>query len=151
MKKNTGVIVILVLAVGVLGFFGGMKFSEFQRIQKRSGGNGQFQMGPNGQSMGQTNGKSQTQTGSVGRPITGEIIQIDETSVTVKTQDGGSKIIILSGSTTYSKTTEGSKSDLSVGTTIGVFGTENTDKSVTAQTIQLNPQFGKTNASPSAK
>lgn len=61
-------------------------------------------------------------------------------------QDGSSKIVLFSDFTTYNKTSEGSKSDLKVGEKIAVFGTDNSDGSVTAQSVQLNPQLRMTNS-----
>jgi hypothetical protein len=55
--------------------------------------------------------------------------------------DGSSKIVILSDSTNYSKTDKTDKTSLKTGDQVGVFGSDNADGSVTAQTIQLNPQF----------
>lgn len=72
------------------------------------------------------------------RQVVGEVINKDETSFTVKLPDGSSKIVLFSGKTSFNKTQEGSMSDLKEGEKVGVFGTENTDGSVTAQNIQLN-------------
>jgi hypothetical protein len=134
MKNNTMIITILLVVVGIsAGFFGGMKYSDYQRAQMRNNGNRQFQGGANGQIPGRTQGG--------GRPITGEIISKDDKSITVKTEGQGSKIIMLSNTTTYSKTAEVTLEDIAIGDKVGVFGTENSDKSMTAQNIQLNPQF----------
>jgi hypothetical protein len=75
------------------------------------------------------------------RTITGEIINIDDTSITVKTDDGSTKIVLLNDKTSYSQTSEVNKEDLNVGEKIGAFGTTNQDGSVSAQNIQINPQF----------
>lgn len=80
------------------------------------------------------------QRGQNFRPVNGEIISADEKSVTVKLPDGGSKIVILSEKTSINKAAEATKEDLKVGEKVAVFGSENTDGSVTAQNIQLNPQ-----------
>ncbi|EKD67236.1 MAG: hypothetical protein ACD_48C00525G0002, partial [uncultured bacterium] len=56
-----------------------------------------------------------------------------------------SKIVVLSGTTTYAKSTDGSQTDLKVGDRVNAFGTTNTDGSVTAQSIQLNPPQGRIN------
>lgn len=66
-------------------------------------------------------------------------ISSDDKSITVKLQDGSSKIVLLTDTTSISKSTEGSKSDLKTGEKVAVFGTENSDGSVTAQNVQLNP------------
>lgn len=133
MKTNQIVpIAILVIAVAAGAFFGGMKFDQYQRTTGR--GNRQFTGGLNG---GQPMGRN----GLGGRPITGDIIKKDDTSITVKTQDGSSRIIMVSGQTIYNKTSEAAFTDLALGEKVGVFGTENSDKSITAQNIQLNPQF----------
>jgi hypothetical protein len=73
------------------------------------------------------------------RPSVGEVLSVDDKSVTIKMQDGSTKIVLLSTATTYSKSNSGTKSDMTTGTTIAVFGTENSDGSLTAQNVQLNP------------
>lgn len=87
------------------------------------------------------------------RPVTGEIIQSDATSATVKLADGSTKIVILTDKTTINKAEAATKDDLKIGQTIAVFGSENSDGTVTAQTVQLNPQLRMGDlggASPSA-
>lgn len=73
-------------------------------------------------------------------PTAGEIIGADEKSITVKLQDGSSKIVLLSEKTQINKAEKATKEDLKKGEKVAVFGTENPDGSVTAQNIQLNPQ-----------
>ena len=73
------------------------------------------------------------------QPINGEIISSDETSVTIKLQDGSSKIVLLSDSTSINKAESGSKEDLKEGEKVLVLGNSNSDGSVSAQSIQLNP------------
>jgi len=144
MKKNNIIFTILLVVVGVgVGFFGGMKYIDYQRTQGRGSGSRQFQGGA-------ISGQIQNRNGLGGRPVTGEVISKDDKSITVKTQDGGSKIIILSNTTIYSKTSEGTIQDITVGEKVGVFGTENSDKSMTAQNVQINPQFqARTTPTPS--
>lgn len=71
--------------------------------------------------------------------IAGEITSVNDNSITVKMTDGSSKIVILSSSTTVSKSTDAQKSELKVGEKVSVFGTPNTDGSVTGSNIELNP------------
>ena len=71
----------------------------------------------------------------------GEVLNVDDKSLTVKMPDGSSKIVILSDTTVISKSDTTAKSDVKVGDKVGVFGTDNSDGSVTAQSVQLNFQF----------
>ncbi len=136
--KNKSLImtVVAVLIVGVVAFYGGMQYQQRQRPNfagLRGGQNGQ-----------QFQGRGNLQGA---RPINGEIISQDDKSITVKMQDGSSKIVILSDQTMINKSSEGSKSDLKTGEKVAVFGTENSDGSVTAQNVQLNPQIRVFNGS----
>lgn len=127
--KNTVITVILVLVVGAGGFFGGMKYQQGKRPDfARQFGQGQ------GVRAGQGQGNRQGF-----RPVNGEIISSDDKSITVKLQDGSSKIVLFSDKTTINKAAEATKDDLKSGEKVAVFGTENSDGSVTAQSIQLNP------------
>lgn len=133
-------IVVAILALGG-GFFTGMKYQQSKTPQRgaftRNGQN------PNGFQRG----------GNGGGRVVGQILSSDSGSITVKLQDGSSKIVILSGTTTIDKAATGSVTDLTVGQNVAVFGQTNSDGSVTAQNIQLNPQLrefggGNGNRSP---
>lgn len=129
MKNNIiAIVVIVVLLAGGGGFFAGMKYqqSKSPRFGNFSGdGVRQFQQ----------------RAGSGLRPVNGEIIGVDDKSITVKLSDNSSKIILLTDTTALNKSTEGSREDLKVGERIAAFGTENSDGSITAANIQLNPTF----------
>ncbi len=73
---------------------------------------------------------------------------MDSDSITVKLADGSTKIVLFSGTTTYSDTITASQTDLKVGGEVSVFGTANSDGSVTATSIQITPQFGRVMPSP---
>ena len=131
--KNAKIITIVLIIVALGGgFFAGMKY---QQSQSPAGRGGNFQGGRSG-TFGQRG------AGQAFRPVNGDIISMDDKSITVKLQDGSSKIVLLSDITTFSKSTNGSKSDLKKGEKVAVFGTENSDGSVTARNVQLNPQAG---------
>ena len=142
MKQNTIVAALIAAVVaGGLGFVGGM---QYQKTQTPARVAGQFPGGQNGQPRnfqggngGTGNGAARTGGGNFGQPVSGEITSVDGQTITVKAQDGGSKIVVLSESTTINKTSEGSSADLADGTQVMVIGTENSDGSVTAQNISI--------------
>lgn len=146
--KPMYVVGIAVVAIA-LGFFGGM---QYQKRQVRTtfangvpGGNGQFFRQAGGRQGGQN-----VRFGGGNRPVMGEIVNQDEKSMTVKLPDGSTKIVILSATTSYNKAEPGSQTDLKVGDSVGVFGTTNSDGSVTAMNVQINPMMRGMQASPSA-
>ena len=120
--KLIHVVIILVL-VGAAAFFGGTKYAQSMRSNFRQNfqGNRQFST----------------------RPVNGEIVSLDDKSITVKMPDGQSKIVILSATTQINQTTKADKTDLKEGSMVAAFGSENSDGSLTAQNIELNPQFGR--------
>ncbi len=140
--KNNNLIIAAVIALvvgGGAGFFGGMKYQQSQTTAARAAG------GPGAAGLaGRGTGARGTGAagGSAMRPVVGQILSQDATSITVKLADGSSKIVLLPSSATYSKTSTGAKTDLKVGDQVGVFGATNSDGSVTAQSVQENPNFG---------
>lgn len=119
--------------VGAGAFFAGMKYQQ----SKQPAFSRQFA----GQ-QGARTGQGQVQGNRQGlRPVNGEIISKDDKSITVKLQDGSSKIVLISDKTSINKATEATIDDLKSGEKVAVFGQENSDGSVTAQNIQLNPTF----------
>ena len=142
MQKNSIIITVVVaVIVGAAAFFGGMQYQKMQRGSLAFGGAGGA--GRFGNRAGGANGGS--------APVTGQIISSGASSITVKLSDGSSKIIILSQSTAINKQASGTTADLKTGTNVLVLGTTNSDGSVTAQTIQLNPMMrGFGGARPSA-
>lgn len=126
MKKILPIVIILIV-VGAGTFFAGMKYGQSKTPQRQ----GFQQTGAAG--VGFRNNRDSAGFTS------GEIVAKDDQSVTIKLQNGGSKIIFYSDSTEISKFTSGTSSDLEVGKTIMVNGKTNDDGSITAQTIQLRP------------
>ncbi len=134
MKNNLLIIIIvIVIIVGAGAFFAGMHYQKTKQPVSRFGQGQGMRMG-----MGNRMGF---------RPVAGDIIASDDKSITVKLQDGSSKIVLLSDKTTISKTADATRSDLKTGEKVAVFGQENSDGSVTAQNIQLNPMFRGTQGS----
>ena len=77
--------------------------------------------------------------GRNGNGAAGTILSVDSNSMTVKLNDGSSKIVLLTGTTTINKAATASASDLTTGETVSAFGTTNTDGSITATNVQINP------------
>ena len=128
--------IAVTLIVGVGAFYGGMKYAENKATAGRQQRTQQFSGNAGAGFSGGTGGG---QRGGGGF-ISGEILSKDDKSVTVKLQDGGSKIVFLSDSTKITKSTDGALSDLEVGQTVSINGTANSDGSITAQTMQLRQQ-----------
>lgn len=132
--KQSPIITIIVAVVFLAGgFFADMKYQQMQATKASNASTGfgsQNQFGRGGR------------TGGL-RPTTGEVISTDSTSLTVKLQDGSSKIVILSEKTQINKAEAAMKSDIKTGMRVAVFGTDNSDGSVTAQSVQLNPELGR--------
>lgn len=149
--NNKILTIIIVILVGVGTFFAGTKYQESKSptFARQFTNNGQ-ETRMNGQFQG--NGNNTNRMGF--RPVMGEIISSDDKSITVKMQDGSSKIVLVSDSTDINKADKANKEELKVGEKVSVFGTSNSDGSVTAQSIQLNPiirAVNNSNSTPSAK
>ena len=91
MNNTMTTIVMVAILIGVVAFFGGMQYQKSRQTNFSGGSRSQGRFG-----------------GMQGaKPITGEIIKQDDKSVTVKIQDEGTKIIILSEITSINKATSG--------------------------------------------
>lgn len=134
MKKNNLLpIIIVALLTTVGGFFAGVKYQQSKQPSRAN-----FRMmGEAGENLPRNN------LGSDNQMIRGEIINQDSESVTVKLTDDSSKIILISDETKINKASEGSTDDLKTGEQIMIFGKQNSDGSVSADQIQLNPEFGR--------
>ena len=134
MKNNT-VIIIAIISLA-LGFGGGYLFKNYQVGKMRPNFGSQL---PDRQRNGQGLQNGQGPQVGFGGMVMGEIVSQDENSITVKIQDGSTKIVILGDSTKYSKTQNIDKGELSTGNQVRVFGGASSDVSITAQNVQLNP------------
>jgi hypothetical protein len=132
-RKYIFITLVALVLVGAGAFYAGTKYQQTKLQNARSRFLEQGS-GPGGQ-FGQ-------RAGATGiRPVSGKIIDRDEESITVELADGSSKIILLTESSVINKTEEASSEDLSEGVEVMVFGQENSDGSITAQNIQINPEF----------
>lgn len=138
------IFIVVLLAVGGGMFLAGMKYQDSRgtsvaATSQTPGGarNGNMQGG-----SGNMQGPPNMQGGSSNMPggfASGEVVSQDNKSITIKLQDGSSKTIYFSSSTTVSETTTGSTGDLKTGQTVVVIGSNSSNGSVTAQSIQIRP------------
>ena len=147
-NKNTltivAVVLIIVAAVG--GFFVGMQYQRSQTGAAfrqfgggANGGNGAFVRRG-------ANGGTQTFT-----PVRGQVLSLGSGTMTVKEQNGSTRIVVLGSNTSYSQSQAASISALKQGDTVMVVGNQNSDGSVTATDVQINPQgLGKPSGAPAA-
>ncbi len=95
MNKTIIIFIIVLIVVGGGAFYGGMLYGKSQGGSRASAG---FQnLTPAQRQQFGANGNRQGRVGANGNNFTaGQVIAKDDKSVTVKLQDGGSKIIFLS-------------------------------------------------------
>jgi hypothetical protein len=88
---------------------------------------------------------SSTRAGFAGRggagagAVIGQVTAMSSDSITVQLANGNSDVVFYSSSTPITEPTQVSPSVLTAGTNVMVGGTQNSDGSFTAQTIQVRP------------
>lgn len=127
MNKNIIVFVVLMIILATGGFYAGMQY----QLQKRTGQFGNSTFGgrfitrsPNGQNS---------------RSIRGQVINLSSGNLTLKLPDGTTRIVILSSSTTFVQSVKINKNDLKTGDAVSIFGVANSDGSLTAKDVLINP------------
>lgn len=144
-KINLTSVVIVVVLVAGISFFGGMKFGESKGLVGGPMAQGGLQRGgpgnfaPDGaRTVGTGQPSARTGNRAAGGGFSsGEILLKDTKSITIKLATGGSQIIFFSTSTPIMKSTGGTSADLIVGESVMVSGPANQDGSINAQTIQI--------------
>ena len=138
--------VSLSLVFLIVGFASGVLYQKNQFKNTITNRIGQFQTGEGmGRGAGRNNQNGQgsgmgLRNGAGSGAIFGEVTKIDDTSITIKTVDGGSKIILISDSTAFNKSTSVAKTELKVGSQVRVDGTTDTSTgSVTGKSIEIDP------------
>ncbi len=126
-KKLVAPLAVAIIVAGGLGFYGGTKYG---------GQSGADSHQPSQQSRAQGNRFGGQQGGGF---VSGQVLSKDAQSITVQGRDGSSRIVFYSSSTSVVKPVSGSINDVSAGADVVVGGTQNSDGSITAQSIQLRP------------
>ncbi|MBP9717987.1 hypothetical protein KBD59_01700 [Candidatus Gracilibacteria bacterium] len=142
MKKNVITWGVIIVVVGVIGFFGGMRYGQSRStsdVEQRfaqfgaNGGAGAFRAGG-------MMGRGGTGGGMNGSGLVmGTVLSKDDKSITLQMRDNGSRIVFFSDTTDITHSVKGTPTDVAVGSTIAVSGTTNSDGSLTAQTLQIRP------------
>ena len=137
MKKQIPIFIAVIVVVAAGSFFGGMKYGT---IKKMSNGAGQRfnqmfgveQRGAGGAGTFRANGANL---------VGGQILSKDDKSITVKLNDGGSKIVFFTGATQFMKMATDTIDNLKVGDNVMANGTANADGSISAESIQMRPMM----------
>ncbi|MBI2637767.1 MAG: hypothetical protein HYW88_02595 [Candidatus Sungbacteria bacterium] len=158
MNKTIGIVAAVAIVVGGVSFYGGMKYDQSRSTASGRGAftdltpeERQARVQQFGGAGGAGGGARRIGGGSgMGGVISGDILSKDDKSITVKLNDGGSKIVFLSDSTQVMKAVSGSLADLAIGERVTTTGTPNADGSITAQTVQIRPELpaGATGGQP---
>jgi len=143
MKNKIIKIVIGIVIVAGIAFYGGMKYGQNKIPALANNATGFANLSPEERqarlqqfgAAGFAGGQKGTRAG--GESAAGEVIAKDDKSITVKLSDGGSKIVFFTANTPVMKSVSGLPQDIAIGTQVVANGTANSDGSITAQTIQL--------------
>lgn len=130
------------MVAGGIGFYAGDQYAAKNRGGagnlagrfNRNGGQGFF---------GGSGGSGMT-------AVRGQVVKTDNQSITVEEPNGSSKVVLLNGAN-FDKTVSASASDVTTGSEVLVIGKADSDGSMTAQTVQLNPTMrpgGAPNGTP---
>jgi hypothetical protein len=127
--------VVGALVLAVVAFVGGFAVANATATRNPAslGGNGQgFAFGPGASGRPGRNGG-----GAFGGGASGTIGSVSSTQMTISTTTGGSRIILLTPTTTVTQVSSATKAltDLTSGETVTVVGTTNPDGSVTASSV----------------
>ena len=143
MNKNAWIVVVVVaLVVGGGGFYAGTTYQANQTPANRfAGGAGTFA------------GRTGTRGGAGNGAVFGTVIAKDSNGITLElggpnatSTNGtasGTRIVLINDSTQVGKMVAGTANDLSVGTSVTVAGTPNSDGSLTATSVQIRPSSGR--------
>lgn len=135
LKKKMSLTIIVIVVVIIAAFYGGVKYGQTKDLANKMAAGNFTGMPGQGNFQGQRGNRNMAGAGFV----TGEIVSKDDQSLTIKSRDGGSKVVLYSPTTEISKFVSGSLADLEIGKSVTINGKTNSDGSLIAQTIQMRP------------
>ncbi len=128
-KKQMWVTIAVVIIAAAGGYFVGAAHGASASM----GTKGAYAAGNGGRTRGAAG------MGANGGFTTGQILSMDDKSLTIQMRNGNSQVVFYSPSVTVAKTVSGSIKDIVVGAQVMIAGTANTDGSLTAQSVQIRP------------
>lgn len=135
LNKKTIVIIAAALIVisGITGFLVGKNTAKPKFNKNQIGLNGQF---PGNNFSG---GSRMTRGGNFGSTgmFQGEVLSKDASGITLKLNDGDSKVIIVPESANVYKMGKAAINDIEVGQSVSISGKQNEDGSVECRSIQI--------------
>lgn len=137
-NKNYIIASVIIIIFTTSAFFLGSYTSKNKGIEMRK--TGQFGIPDNGNMPRfDRTGSGSPSNGRMiqGKLVNGEVLSNDGTVMSVKLDNGGSKIIITSQNTKFNKIIEANIKDVSIGKSVMVTGESNPDGSMTANNIQI--------------
>jgi len=147
-KWQIAVVAVAVVAVAAAALFGGRAWGQSAASNDVAQSQAAGQGPGTGNMPGMPGDGSQppNMPGGAGRDggntVSGTIIAADDNSINVQTGDGSTKIVLVSASTSITKTVDGSLSGLVIGENVVISGTANSDNTVTASSIVLGSDLG---------
>lgn len=141
-KNNLILIIVPALIAAVLSFYAGTIYQKGKsaNLTANQPGAPAGQMAGRPDSANSAGQQKRTGQGNGFQPVSGEIVSLEDNTLTIKASDGSSKIVVFSDSTVINTTTTGSKTDLASGANVMVIGTTNSDGSVTAKTLNVGQE-----------
>lgn len=144
---NRLITLLLVLIAVLAGFYAGGRYG-----QAHPPGTGAAAAQPSGATGGAPGAGATAGSGRGARPISGSIVAMDATSITVHDRSTNKDVKINLGSARITRTTAGDQSDLKKDATVSVVGQAGPDGVVTAQVVSVGVGTGaggSRNPSPS--
>jgi len=139
-KINLSLALILIVVFSAISFFAGLKYSEFKTKNNTINNTAMmenFRANMGERSVNNVGGAGRMTVTNSGGQVMGEIIKLEENNFTLSLGEQGSKLVYFNDETIINKLELKEKSELEIGKTISVSGTETDNQSLVANMIQI--------------